>query len=421
MVGQFSFGKLLKRRRRESSSPVERTPRKTPRNGIREASPSFFGESAAAERAAAALRRGRPSIALKGKQQERQQAQGRLPGEVDDSEAAGDSNCERGREGRSRRREPPAEMLLEDEAMHVRWAEALAGRSVAELDAEELRRLLDAGGVPLKHRHALWPRWFTAPGGADVERLQGEVAEEAAFQIEGDILRTRPQLLGPLERSALRRVLRAYAAANPAVGYCQGMNNIAAVFILLGFDEATALQGCYTLMQGCCPGYHDRDLAGFRLDAAVLEVFVQRLLPKEMLRRLDDLEVPLEVLISEHFLTLASHSWPLAATARLWDVILQEGSPAVFASVLALLKLYLPGENEENENCQKVSKGGKCEVNWADDEEEPINAFRARALQGVTSDFDSFIAEVRRLIPLMPQSEINQLRFEVAGRRKAAH
>lgn len=299
-------------------------------------------------------------------------------------------------------------MLVEDEEVHVRWDLTLAGRDVTKLSLEELRVLGDAG-IPLKHRHALWPRWFGEPGFGDVEALQDSVSEEAAAQIEADVCRTLPQCLGAAERRTLWRVLRAYAAGNPAVGYCQGMNNIAAVFILLGFDEGTALHGCCSLLHGCCPGYHDRDLGGFRLDVRVLGELVHRVLPAELCCRLDLLDVPLEALVSEHFLTLASRSWPLEATARLWDIVLFEGSPAVFASFLALLQLYLP-DVESPALLRKVA--------YNEEVPEPVEVFRQNVLQGVEENLDHLMCQIWNLIPKVPQALIDQLRTELAGTKR---
>merc|ERR1740139_499724 len=131
--------------------------------------------------------------------------------------------------------------------------------------------------MPLKHRQALWrEEWCAAACEADVDALQTPLPADVAKTIEADICRTQPQWLSEEHQTTLRRVLRAYAASHPDVGYCQGMNNIAAVFILLGFDETLTLNGFSTLLQSCCPGYHDWDLGGFLLDVQVLD----RLLPR---------------------------------------------------------------------------------------------------------------------------------------------
>ncbi|CAK0898492.1 unnamed protein product [Prorocentrum cordatum] len=255
--------------------------------------------------------------------------------------------------------------------MHLRWGAALAGRQPWELSAEELRPLL-AGGMPLKHRLALWPRWFSLPPGAvgRVEELCGQASGAAAAQIELDMPRTHPQWpLGDAARHTLRRVLLACAARYPEVGYCQGMGHMAATLIILGFDEDLALRGLCSLMESCCEGYHDAGLSGWRQDANVLGELATRTLSPEALRRLQVVDVPLEVLASEHFLTVGSRSWPLEAALRLWDLALLDGPSAVFCSFLALLELFLPSVQGE-----------------ADLEAEPVELFRERALLGLAEN-----------------------------------
>jgi len=290
--------------------------------------------------------------------------------------------------------------LWEGEVVHALWASALGSRHPYALSLEELRVLAAAGGIPLKHRLVLWPRWFTERDALDVETLQRKVPEAVRAQIELDVPRTQPRWLGDADRAALRRVLSACAVQRPELGYCQGMNNIAAVLIILGFDECTALQGLLSLLRSCCPGYHDVGLAGWLRDAAVLGSLARDALPQEALRRLDSLDIPLEVLASEHFLTVASRSWPLAATTRLWDLILLEGPAVLLASFLALLQLYLPGEEELR---AAAVVGGR-------EAPEPVEVFRQAVLRGVTEDLPTVLRHTRELMQLMPQGKIDVAR-----------
>jgi hypothetical protein len=103
--------------------------------------------------------------------------------------------------------------------------------------------------------------------------------------------------------------------------------------------------------------------------------------------------VPLEVLASNHFLTLASQSWPLQATVQLWDLLLLEGSPALFASFLALLDLFLPSEEEAD----AASK-------------HPVELFRAAMLTGLREDLPAVLQRMRELIPEIPEGLLESLR-----------
>jgi len=342
--------------------------------------------------------------------------------------------------------------------MHLRWERVLAGRSASELPPDELKPLVE-DGMPLKHRLGLWPRWFAeeptfcslsnVPGTADTsdmcsadlfDELSRQVPKETRAQIEADVPRTLPRWLGHAEQESLRRILCAYAALAPSDGYCQGVNNIAAVFILLGFDEVTALQGLRSLLKACCPGYHDRGLRGFLRDAAVLQVLVSRLLPAEAIERLDSVGVPLDVLAAGHLLSLTSGSWPLTATVRLWDLFLLEGSPAVFASFLALLQLYLPGAAESSSGLGNEGVGGESACsgsaaghnsveggspqggsfcNAAEEDDEPAVTFRDAVQRGVTEDLQCVLDHVRELIPKIPMGLIDHLRDTLGAEGEA--
>jgi len=134
----------------------------------------------------------------------------------------------------------------------------------------------------------------------------------------------------------------AYASRNPALGYCQGMSDIAAVLVGVGLDEETVFRGLCYLIEDCCPGYHDDKLTGFQRDTAVLGVLIRRLLSDQIGRQLDSWGVPLNVLAMEHFVSLAAHTWQHSATVQMWDLLLIHGQAALFASFLALLELCFP-------------------------------------------------------------------------------
>lgn len=264
---------------------------------------------------------------------------------------------------------------------------------------------------PLGSRVQLWPQWFHGVEGGgswDVETLAHSVPDEVVRQIGLDVPRTQPDRLGPADREALRRILLAYAAKDPVVGYCQGLNNVAAVFVILRFDEATALRGLYTLLQSC-PGYHGPGLKGYLRDVAVVDALVRQVLPAGIQLRLESLEIPLDVLASDHFLSLTSHTWPLSATVQLWDVIFAEGQPALFASFLALLQIYLPEVNDGKElgNCGSIP-GAVIEC------VEPVDVFRQAVRKGVAEDFATVLQRVRELTKRIPQALIDKLRAGAA-------
>eukprot|EP00811_Abedinium_folium_P022000 NODE_3124_length_2089_cov_2.718145.p1 GENE.NODE_3124_length_2089_cov_2.718145~~NODE_3124_length_2089_cov_2.718145.p1 ORF type:complete len:556 (+),score=182.13 NODE_3124_length_2089_cov_2.718145:210-1877(+) len=230
--------------------------------------------------------------------------------------------------------------MPEDAGMHERWQAVLQGRSLDVVPDDELRWLI-AMGTPLRHRHVLWGRWWARDGLGDVGELEQHASEDAVAQINLDIGRTLPHYLKDEQRAVLRRVLCAHAARRPDIGYCQGMNLIAAVPLLLCFSEADTFAALSHVVEKVCPGYHGPQLEGFIRDTAVLTMMVSYMLP-DLQDQLESVGITMDMVCTDHLMTLSANTLPLNAVVRLWDITLMEGSPALLASFLALLQLYLP-------------------------------------------------------------------------------
>lgn len=283
----------------------------------------------------------------------------------------------------------------ESDVMCRTWKHALDNRSLSDLSVEDLQDLIIVG-MPLKYRHKLWSEWLLEPAKFDMVPFEEPAPAQAQHQIELDVCRTHSEFLGTREQRTLQKVLQTYAAHNPAVGYCQGMSSITAIFILLGFEEDTVLRGFSSILAKYCPEYHRQDLAGYFRDIAVLKVLIRRILSSEVQRRLDALEMPLAALATAHFLSLASHGWPPKATVQLWDLLLLKGPPVLFASFLALLEHYLP----------PVGSG---------DPLEKVGAFQSGVRSEIDKDLESILKRTVSLLPLIPESLINRLRWVLAG------
>ena len=70
--------------------------------------------------------------------------------------------------------------------------------------------------------------------------------------------------------ASLRRVLLTFAAYEPSVGYCQSLNFVAAMLILVGGEEF----GFWMLAAICAdviPDYHTHQMTGLRIDTQVAD------------------------------------------------------------------------------------------------------------------------------------------------------
>jgi len=245
---------------------------------------------------------------------------------------------------------PLASQLPEDADTHEAWQDAV-GRagSPAAVPQPMLDSLLAAGqGMPLKHRHTCWPQWLRVherqaaglrAGRSFGALCQSALPESVQAEVEADIPRTPPSLVPPAQHGALRRVLVAVAAAQPAVGYAQGMNQVAAVFLKLGFEEETAFWMLEAVFEDLVPACHAPDLHGLFRDTAAADVLVQTFLPEHASAMASSGFEMLWITV-DYFMTLGSKDAPLAFVVRLWDLCFLHGPRALFSGLLALVELF---------------------------------------------------------------------------------
>ncbi|KAF1364725.1 TBC-domain-containing protein [Lizonia empirigonia] len=213
---------------------------------------------------------------------------------------------------------------------------------------QEFRRLV-LGGIPVSYRAKIWAECSGAsslriPGYYEDLVNNGETDPAITTQIEMDITRTLTDNIffrtGPGVQK-LNEVLLAYSRRNPEVGYCQGMNLITACLLLIMPTAEDAFWVLATMIENILPeNYYDQNLLTSRADQTVLRSYVVELLPK-LSTHLDMLEIELEALTFQWFLSVFTDCLSAEALFRVWDVVLcmHDGSTFLFQIALALLKL----------------------------------------------------------------------------------
>ncbi|CAJ1331370.1 unnamed protein product, partial [Effrenium voratum] len=199
------------------------------------------------------------------------------------------------------------------------------------------RLLLDHCGMPLKHRHRLWPLLL---GCRPLPLPSLEPPAKVIEQIDADVPRTRHSLVAG-RTADLRCVLRSLSVHRPEIGYAQGMNQLAAVFLKLGFDNEMTFSMMDALMQDLVPGCHDPDLHGLFRDTGVADILIQTFLPRHALA-FESAGIEVLWFTVDYFLTLGSAGASLPFIACLWDLCFLWGPRAVFSGFLASLDLYFP-------------------------------------------------------------------------------
>uniref|UniRef100_G1TBT3 TBC1 domain family member 2A n=1 Tax=Oryctolagus cuniculus TaxID=9986 RepID=G1TBT3_RABIT len=229
--------------------------------------------------------------------------------------------------------------------LQERWA------ALGELaPSAELKQLLRAG-VPREHRPRVW-KWLVhlrvrhlhAPGRYQELLSRGQACDHpAARQIELDLNRTFPNnkhFTCPTSSfpDKLRRVLLAFAWQNPAIGYCQGLNRLAAIALLVLDEEESAFWCLVAIVETIMPAdYYSKTLTASQVDQRVLQDLLSEKLPR-LMAHLGQQQVDLSLITFNWFLVVFADSLISDILLRVWDAFLYEGTKVVFRYALAIFK-----------------------------------------------------------------------------------
>ncbi|TXT10778.1 hypothetical protein VHUM_02283 [Vanrija humicola] len=204
-------------------------------------------------------------------------------------------------------------------------------------------------GIPIPYRADVWAecsgaRDLLVPGEyAEILAVHKDDKSPVIAEIEKDVGRTFPGNVffggdGP-GVAKLRRVLTAYSWHNPAVGYCQGMNMLAATLLLTHTDEEQAFWVLHSIIERLLPqDYYTPTLLGSRADQRALAGLVAQHVPR-VAAHLDKLQVDLASVTFGWFLSLFTDCLPVETLFRVWDVFFVEGHDVLFRVAIAILKI----------------------------------------------------------------------------------
>lgn len=213
-----------------------------------------------------------------------------------------------------------------------------------------LKKLIRKGIPPLL-RPKVWKaisgaakKKGTAPDGYYLELLREVQGREtkATRQIDNDLHRTFPghsKIDSPEGLQSLRRILVAYSWRDSRVGYCQGMNFVAAYLLLVMRSEEEAFWMLATLLEEVL--YDDcfsEDLSGTHVEQRVLQDLLVKKLPK-LAAHLNTINFEVSLVTTEWFLCLFARSFPTETTMRIWDVLFSEGAKVLFRVAIAIFKM----------------------------------------------------------------------------------
>jgi len=240
---------------------------------------------------------------------------------------------------------------------HQRWDNFIKDFSSVDLRKSKEFKSLLRSGVPQEYRCKVWKALVDLRIGKERQRLGQDyyqnllepkrsqtssksVLNPSSKQIELDLLRTLPnnkhfETLDSSGTVRLRRVLTAYSEHNQKVGYCQGMNRLAAVALLV-LPEEEAFWCLTTIIDDIMPPGYYNDLWLAQVDSSVVMNYIAIKMPNlsEHFKRNN-----IELSLFAWFLTIFVDGTPPALFLRLWDSFLYEGDKILFRVAIALLKI----------------------------------------------------------------------------------
>ncbi|KAI9002153.1 rab-GTPase-TBC domain-containing protein [Hyaloraphidium curvatum] len=219
--------------------------------------------------------------------------------------------------------------------------------AAAVLDLPALRRLLlDTGGIPAAYRPGMW---MLLAGGFHAPPPKGEYAalvaalegwsDPALGEIEKDVRRSHPDHPGFRSRAgvdALRRVLGAYAARNPGVGYAQAMNLVAGGVLSECAEEDGWWLLCL-LVERLMPEHYTPTMHGPQIDALLFPSLVAQHLPP-LAAHFSRIGFDPSLLATPWFLSLFLSAVPLDAGIRVLDAFFLDGPAALYWLGLAVMR-----------------------------------------------------------------------------------
>lgn len=198
-------------------------------------------------------------------------------------------------------------------------------------------------GIPMCYRAAVWSECVRASDLAEPGRYQDLVAGSTTSdpQIALDVRRTMPSNLFFGGKGAgvekLQRILAAACAYNPTQGYCQGMNNIAAILLLTYTHEEDAFWTLIGIMQNILPAdFYDSSMRVPQADQRVLMTLIRSGMPR-LYAHFHALNVELAAVTYSWFLSLFTVCLPSETLFRVWDIMLVDGSITLFRVAYAIL------------------------------------------------------------------------------------
>eukprot|EP00658_Telonema_sp_P-2_P027046 TRINITY_DN20973_c0_g1_i1.p1 TRINITY_DN20973_c0_g1~~TRINITY_DN20973_c0_g1_i1.p1 ORF type:complete len:917 (+),score=229.42 TRINITY_DN20973_c0_g1_i1:173-2923(+) len=152
---------------------------------------------------------------------------------------------------------------------------------------------------------------------------EGGLDDMTVGQIEKDLPRTMSdqniRALTDEGIESLSRILKAFAVQDSAVGYCQGMNMLAA-FLFSFFEEEQVFWILSSLVSHIVPGYFVKSMIGITTDMNTAAIMVQTYMPS-LYSHLEQV-MPVQILSQNYLQLCFVGTLPCMTTLRILDLLM---------------------------------------------------------------------------------------------------
>ncbi|XP_065079556.1 growth hormone-regulated TBC protein 1-A [Ochlerotatus camptorhynchus] len=232
--------------------------------------------------------------------------------------------------------------------------------------------------------------------------LRYEYDQEISDQIKLDLPRTFPDNIHFEQyKLGLYNVLITYAHHNKAVGYCQGLNYIAGLILIVTKNEESSFWLLKVLVENIVPLYHTKKMDNLITDIDVLSELIRIRVP-DVHKHIEDLGLPWPVIATKWLICLYAEVVPTETALRIWDCVFLEGNKI-------LLRVGI-----------SIVIGLRQEILATDDISTLIGLFRALDKNPTLMDCHRFMNSIFKVPGTLKRSQLDRIRRELYEQRKAS-
>ncbi len=180
-----------------------------------------------------------------------------------------------------------------------------------------------------------------------------------------------------LLKNSLYRILKAYAALDTEIGYCQGINLITAfLLIVCNYNEKDVFYILISILSNTygdnfiIRGFFSDEFPVLKLYLYYFEEIFERY-NKKLKDHFDKLDLPLDTWVSKWFQTLFTICLPVEMCQRIWDCLFSYGPYFIFSFTLAFLKELESTLFQKTENIEILDFFNNMQKNLANENALP--------------------------------------------------